>query len=240
MDDITPDMDFEKFNRVKRMLDTYQVKPLIGVVPFNRDSNLTHSPVSEDFAGFLKGVQQEGFEIALHGCYHLYTTKKKGLFPINNFSEYAGVSYKEQDDMICKGMSKLKEWGIDTDIFMAPAHTFDKNTLKVLKKNGLKAVTDGFGKKPYIRNGLLFYPIAIKRSDCFSDKEGYTTLVLHSNMMNEKDFELLETLLKDNQEKLISYSEYRKVKAQKRTFFGHLVEYVIAMTKYFLVRLRER
>ena len=240
MDDITPDMDFEKFHRVKKMLDTYQVKPLIGVVPFNRDPNLMHNPVIEDFSEFLKGLQQEGFEIALHGCYHLYTTKKKGLFPLNNFSEYAGVSYEEQNRMIYKGMKQMKEWGIGTDIFMAPAHTFDRNTLKALKMNGFKAVTDGFGKAPYIRDELLFYPIAAKRSDCFSNKDGYTTLVLHANMMNDKDFEILEAQLEENREKLISYSEYRNVKAKKRPYFGHFVEYGMAMAKYILVKLRER
>lgn len=240
MDDITPDMDFEKFHRVKKMLDTYQIKPLIGVVPFNRDSVLAKSSLMEDFPGFLKGLVNEGYEIALHGCYHLYTTNKRGLFPLNNFSEYAGVSYEEQDDMIRKGDAQLKEWGIKTDIFMAPAHTFDKNTLKALKNNGFKALTDGFGKMPYFRSGLIFYPIAAKRSDCFSDKKGYTTLVLHSNMMNERDFEILETQLKDNCERLISYSEYRNVEAQKRLCFGHLVEYGIATAKFFLVRLRKR
>ena len=128
----------------------------------------------------------------------------------------------------------------DTDIFMAPAHTFDKNTLKALKKNGFRAVTDGFGEAPYIRDELVFYPIAAKRSDCFSNKEGYTTLVLHANMMNDKDCEILETQLEKNREKLISYSEYRNVKAKKRPYFEHWVEYGMAMAKYILVRLRER
>ena len=45
LDDITPDMDYEKFNRMKQILDTYQIKPLIGVVPFNKDSNLKKNPV---------------------------------------------------------------------------------------------------------------------------------------------------------------------------------------------------
>jgi len=142
--------------------------------------------------------------------------------------------------MIRKGNAQLMEWGIETDIFMAPAHTFDKNTLKALKNNGFKALTDGFGKMPYFRSGLVFYPIATKRSDCFSDKKGYTTLVLHSNMMNDRDFEILETQLKDNCEKLISYSEYRNVKVQKRLCFGHFVEYGMATVKFILVRLRKR
>ena len=40
LDDITPDMDWERFLKFKELLDRYQVKPLIGVVPENRDENL--------------------------------------------------------------------------------------------------------------------------------------------------------------------------------------------------------
>ena len=40
LDDITPDMDWERFLKFKALLDRYQVKPLIGVVPDNRDENL--------------------------------------------------------------------------------------------------------------------------------------------------------------------------------------------------------
>ena len=40
LDDITPDMDWERFYKFKALLDQYQVKPLIGVVPDNRDELL--------------------------------------------------------------------------------------------------------------------------------------------------------------------------------------------------------
>lgn len=239
MDDITPDMDFEKFYRVKKLLDTYQIKPLIGVVPYNRDSNLRKNPVLDDFPGFLKLLKSEGYTIALHGCYHVYTTEKMGLFPLNDFSEYAGVSYQKQDEMIRKGKARLKEWGVETDIFMAPGHTFDENTLKALVANGFKKVTDGFGTAPYIRDGLIFYPIAARRSECFSDKEGYTTLVLHTNMMEEDDFQKLEQQMKENSGKFISYSEYLSVDAKKRGKVGILLEYMMALAKCLLVRLRE-
>ena len=33
MDDITPDMDWEKFEAFKTILDKYNIKPLLGIVP---------------------------------------------------------------------------------------------------------------------------------------------------------------------------------------------------------------
>ena len=37
LDDITPDMDWEQFYRVKKILDKFSIKPLIGIVPDNQD-----------------------------------------------------------------------------------------------------------------------------------------------------------------------------------------------------------
>ena len=62
LDDITPDMDYEKFHKMKKILDTYQINPLIGVVPFNRDSILMKNPVIEDFCKSI-GIDVIGKEI---------------------------------------------------------------------------------------------------------------------------------------------------------------------------------
>ena len=51
LDDITPDMDWEGFLRFKALLDRYQVKPLIGVIPQNRDENVKGSGKARGFLG---------------------------------------------------------------------------------------------------------------------------------------------------------------------------------------------
>lgn len=238
LDDITPDMDYEKFYKMKQILDTYQIKPLIGVVPFNEDNNLMCNPKHEDFVGFLQGLVAEGWVVALHGYKHLYSTNNGGLFPLNHFSEFAGISFEKQAEMLAKGKAQLKNWGVTTDIFMAPGHTFDNNTLKALKKNGFVYVTDGFGKSPYLRKGLVFLPIAIKQSDCYKETEGYTTLVFHTNTMDEKDFERCKKLFEDNKESLVSYEEILKQIPRKRGMVGNLWEYGVATLKHILVGLR--
>lgn len=240
LDDITPDMDYEKFYRMKQLLDTYQIKPLIGVVPFNEDKNLMRNPKRGDFAEFLQGLLQEGYVAALHGYKHLYSTKKGGIFPLNHFSEYVGVSFEKQDEMIAKGKKQLQNWGVDTDIFMAPGHTFDGNTLKALKKNGFRYVTDGFGKQPYIRKELVFLPIAIKQTDCYGKTEGYSTLVFHTNTLEDSDFVRYEKIFEEHKDSFISYADYLKQKPSIRTVFGHVWEYGMATMKHFLVKLRAK
>ena len=240
LDDITPDMDFDKFNRLKKILDTYQIKPLIGVVPFNEDTNLKRDEIHTDFTEFLTNLKKEGYQIALHGYHHIYTTKKGGLFPLNDFSEYAGVPYGKQLTMIKEGKAALEKMGIETDIFMAPAHSYDKNTLKALKDCGFCKVTDGFGKYPYKRCGLTFYPIAFSRLECFKEKKGYTTLVIHANSIEDNEFVKYEEMFAKNKESFIPYEDYLKIPAKSRSMLINGLEYMMAKTKHVLVKMRTR
>ena len=175
MDDITPDMDWAKFLRFKELCDLYQVKPLIGVVPANQDTMLHIEKPRIDYWEYLHTLQSEGWCIAQHGCTHIYNTHKKGCFPLNALSEYAGNSYEEQYASLEKGQKILKGHQIDTDIFMAPAHSYDYNTLKALRELGFTKITDGFGRQPYQWQGLTFYPISFKQSNSLKQEKGYTT-----------------------------------------------------------------
>ena len=237
MDDITPDMDWAKFLRFKELCDLYQVKPLIGVVPENQDAMLHIDEVRDDFWEYLLQLEKEGWVIAQHGCTHIYSTKKKGCFPLNAISEYAGKPYEEQLANLKKGKEILESHGIYTDIFMAPAHSYDRNTLKALKEARFSKLTDGFGNRPYEWKDLTFYPISFKQSNSLKQESGYTTFVIHANTMNEKDFERYEELFAEHKDKLISYQDYLKVSSEKRGAIGRVKEYLMAISKYVLVRV---
>ena len=170
LDDITPDMDWEKFLIFKELLTLYNIKPLIGVVPENKDNNLIREEKKADFWSYVKELQKEGWSIAMHGYQHIYDTNQGGMFPLNHFSEFAGHSLEIQKKKIKTGKALLEEKGIYTDIFMAPAHSYDKNTLTALKENGFCKITDGFGSKPYIWQGMTFYPISFRMSDSLKKK----------------------------------------------------------------------
>ena len=105
LDDITPDMDWEGFLRFKALLDRYQVKPLIGVIPQNRDENVKGSGNGRpgDFWAYIRKLQEEGWVVAMHGFEHVYTTQRGGLFPLNHFSEFAGLPYEKQRQMLEDG-----------------------------------------------------------------------------------------------------------------------------------------
>lgn len=120
--------------------------------------------------------------------------------------------------MIEEGKKILEEKGIRTDIFMAPGHTFDRNTLKALRECGFRYLTDGFGKAPYSREGLTFLPISSRKKDCFKDREGYTTLVIHANGMSEAEISWYERMLAEYPDRFISYGQLLTLPVTKRGF----------------------
>lgn len=240
LDDITPDMDWQRFLAFKALLDKYQVKPLIGIVPDNRDENLKGAleGAPEDFWAYVRQLEEEGWSIALHGCHHTYTTGKGGIFPLNNFSEFAGLPYEKQREMVAEGKAILNANGIRTDLFMPPAHSYDRNTLRALRDNGFTKVTDGFGSRPYRWRGLTFYPISFQLGRTLQKKAGYSTMVVHAGTVNEEELKSYENYFNRPGAEWISYDEYLRQKPVKRTATGHFFEYAMAKAKYLFVKLR--
>ncbi len=272
LDDITMNMDWERFLAIKAILDEAKLRPLIGVVPYPEDPDLDRMGLAEGvsphtykpmknwsetvtslipgnetaWANYLKSLKNKGWSVALHGYNHLYTTKNGGLFPLNKFSEFAGVEYFTQLNMIKSGLKKLAELGIETDIFMAPGHTYDMNTLRALLASGVKNVTDGFGVRPYrriVRNAgraeaLNFFPISRMKKECTEDGYGFTTHVLHCNTMTDEDVEEFKNFITSNRRCFIDYSEYLTEPTADRGTFGNLKEHWEALAKRVLVKIR--
>ncbi|MCR4586624.1 MAG: DUF2334 domain-containing protein [Lachnospiraceae bacterium] len=245
IDDVCPEMDWTKMERFERLLDEYSIKPLIGVVPFNHDRQLmapdeSRNPDFADeaaYAAWLKKKQEAGWMIALHGCFHVYTTKNGGLFPLNVFSEFAGVPYKRQKRMIGRGRDKLKELGIRCNIFMAPGHSYDEDTLKALRSCGFKYVTDGYGHKPYMYKGLKFLPISMLRSRELKADRGITTFVVHTWEMEESDFTEYEKLFSEQRERFGDYEEMLGAEAGGKNAVTILPERIAARAKRTLGKL---
>ncbi len=240
LDDITPGMDWTKFNRLKAMMDAAYVKPLIGVVPDCKDPKLQIEPDRGDFWEYVKALEEDsGWVIAMHGVHHVYQTREGGLLPLNYQSELAGLSFQEQSEMIAAGKHLLANHGILTDLYMAPSHSYDRNTLKALRENGFTKITDGFGKKPYTYEGMTFYPISFNKKSVLKDEgDGVVTLVIHTNTMTEKDFAFYEKVFRE--QNLIPYRELLYMEPAKKSAAGHLQEYWMARGKRFLVNLRKR
>jgi len=206
LDDICPRMDWAKFLRLKKTIDAYNLKPLIGVIPDNKDVTLMPDPPKKNFWTLMRKYQRQGWTIAQHGFEHLYHTKDGGMFDISTQAEFAGLSLQQQVEMLAKGRAILKYQGLESDIFMAPSHSMDWNTVAALKMTNFKYVTDGYGLYPYEQEGLIFVPQLFESGLNFG--KGIYTLCLHTNQMDtEKHFQKLEAFIVKNAAHFISFPD---------------------------------
>ncbi|MCR5675579.1 MAG: DUF2334 domain-containing protein [Lachnospiraceae bacterium] len=244
LDDIAPVMHWENFERMIRLLDAVQAKPLLGVIPECRDEKILHADgvtgvTDEEFRERLQTLRRDGARIAMHGVYHVYTTEEGGIFPLNRKSEFAGLPEEEQKKLLETGAERMKEMGLETDIFMAPSHSYDAGTLKALTACGFKRVTDGFGYRPYRFHELTFYPIAIaKKRAAVSKKPGTVTIVYHVNTMTDNEFKAAEALF--DKAEMISWSTLLYEPTSRRSDLEQRAERLLAQGKRFLSGKRRK
>lgn len=217
IDDVHPKMDWEKFSKFMSLLEEYGIYPLLGVIPACRDESICQSENKQDFWKIMKNYQDDGHVIAMHGYDHIYITKEMGIFSINEFSEFAGVSEKIQEEKIEKGKLELEDKGIYTNVFMAPGHSFDDTTIDILQKYGFKYITDGFQKKPYKRKGITFIPVVLNIRDVEKKRlpGNIITLVVHTNSMDDRLLQRYRSICELHKGKLMSYEDVMTLEPSK-------------------------
>jgi predicted deacetylase len=214
LDDVCPTMSWVAFERARDLFLELGIRPLIGIVPDNRDPDLIIAPARLSFWQEVRALQAAGWTIAQHGYQHIARTHSGGILNIGKKSEFAGVPLAEQKMNIAKGLAIFTAHGIESPrTFMAPFHSFDRNTLVALSQLNFYAVTDGFGFHPFLQNGLIFVPQLFQSGLNFGF--GVYTRCLHTNNMTEKDFDELEAFCRANLARIISFDQALNVTGPK-------------------------
>jgi len=206
LDDACPTMNRENWERMEKLLDNYKIKPIVAVVPNNQDKKLMIDEVDENFWQKVRNWQSKGWEIALHGYEHKYATEAPSIVPINNYSEFAGVSLEEQCQKIEEGIAIFKKHNISTRVWVAPAHSFDENTIEALKsESDITIISDGIAFSPYWEHGMHWIPQQLwKFREMFF---GTWTSCFHPDSMSEKEFIRLEHFLANNGSKFVALDD---------------------------------
>lgn len=214
-DDICPTMNFKQFERAIGLMDKYHIKPLLGVIPDCNDKELMLSPYRDDFWAWLKRLQDNGYTIAMHGLNHIFTSKTRGIINSRHISEFAGHSLDEQIYKINRGKAILLSHGIETDVFFAPAHSYDENTLIALAHNGFHYVSDSKSEKPYMLHNVKCLPDRDAGCPKISILHSNYTAVFHAHewTIPEKSFGFsdLEDLIKKYHDYIVTFEEYKNI-----------------------------
>ena len=231
LDDACEKRNVKNWDRMEALLDKYNVKPLVAVIPNCKDPNFEKYPIDVYFwTNRVKTWLRKGYVIALHGYDHTFhkCDKKINLNPINDFSEFVGLDLKEQREKISKGITIFKEHGLEPKVFVAPAHSFDNNTLEALRTDTeIRIISDTISYDSYFKDGFYFVPQQTGRCRRLPFKT--VTFCYHPNNMNEKAFSDLESFLK-------AYSSYftslqSVIKKRSFSFFDFILQKL-----YFLRR----
>ena len=195
LDDASDRMNTENWAQIERMLDENGIRPLVGVIPLNRDPMLLRFPEDPGFWAKAQGWQEKGWRIALHGYEHVYSSDCAGINPVHDRSEFAGHPLEVQRQKIRDGLRLLKEKGLEPTAFFAPSHTFDWNTLEALRlESGIRVISDTVANDCYCRRGFTFIPQQAGRVRELPFQ--VTTICLHPNFTTAPELEEIDAFLK--------------------------------------------
>ena len=228
LDDACPTMDAIKWQKMEDMLDAYGVKPMVGVIPANKDPKQQIDAADVEFWTKVKNWKKKGWAIALHGYDHCFISDAgmKGLNPLWERSEFAGVPLEQQKEKIRKGVAILRANGIDPKYFFAPAHTYDENTLQALREeSNIRIISDTIATKPYRKDDFVFIPQL--GGHCAEMKiPGMWTFCLHPSAMTEENFEATERFLKAHRDEMLGFDELKLINLKGKSLMGRMLSWV--------------
>ena len=213
-DDFCPTMSWEQWEQAKNLMDKAGVVALLGIVPDCKDKDLLIEEPRNYFWTYVKGLQDKGFTIAMHGYQHIFEIKADGLVTKDKISEFAGLPYEVQLNKLLKGKELLRSHGIETNVFFAPAHSYDDNTLKALAASGFCYVSDGLSKKPYKRYGITLLPCRTGGIPRLRKNDDHITAVVHAhewlspNKLTEK--QRFSQLINEHSFEIVSFEDFCK------------------------------
>ena len=235
MDDISENMNWALMNKCEKLFDKFKIKPLLGIIPINKDPDLLKFPKNDRFWERVKSWENKGWEITMHGCNHLYTQKsdKNDIFNYGGNSEFYGLDYSMQLNKIKTGLEEFKKREIKVRSFFAPNHIYDSNTLKALKDSDIKIIIDGYGLFPYYKNEILFIPQLFHKEILLPF--GIQSTQMHINEWNDEAYENFEIFIEKNYSKILNLNNIIEIANPNslQNLTNYLVEKTLKTVRLF-------
>jgi len=190
------------------------------------------------FGTKLKDGEKKGWTIALHGYQHFYQTNKYGIIRINKKSEFTGLSLEGQKYKLKRAIKIFKEKKIIPEIWVAPGHNFDENTLVALKaESDIRFISDGIALKPYYDMNFYWIPQQFWRFRKMPF--GIYTFCIHPNTMSNVAFDDIKKFIENNNRSFITFGDinfsiFKKSKDLLDKIFTKVFYYIIEKKRIWL------
>jgi predicted deacetylase len=187
-DDLCPTQNWDVWEQIEEVLLRTGIRPLLAVIPDNRDESLKVTAPRPDFWDRAREWQARGWTIGIHGYQHRYVTRDRGMFGWNGRSEFAGLSFAEQHEKIQNSLAIFEREGVVPEVWVAPNHSFDRTTVAALNDAGLRVISDGLALYPYVdKDGMVWIPLQLWG---FRPRRvGVWTVCLHPNKWANRELE---------------------------------------------------
>ena len=227
IDDVCENMNWNLMSKLESLFDNYSIKPVLGVIPNNRDEDFLSFPRNDNFWDQVRKWQDKGWEIVQHGDTHIYDrlcSKKSDYFEYGGGSEFFGHPLDVQEKRIKNGLEKFKREKINIRSFFAPNQTYDENTFVALKNCGINEVIDGYGLMPYTEKNVKFIPQLFEKVVLLPF--GIQSTKLHLHVWDENDYKKFENFIKINSKKIITYDQ--ALNKINNSFLYKIIRYFIS------------
>lgn len=205
LDDFCPTMLQHRRERFLSILARYNVSPIVAVVPDNQDPDLNRQTSDPEFWIRMGSLQAAGATIAMHGYRHLCASRGRSLLGLHEETEFAGVDPSLQQQWIRSGLAILRREGLEPRLFVAPRHGFDRHTLYALAEEGLSVLSDGFARRPFTRDEVIWIPQQLWEP--VAKETGLWTICLHTNTASASLEERLDRFLADNAKHFTNFDQ---------------------------------
>lgn len=234
LDDACETMDHRRWEMVERTLDRHSIKPLVAVVPDNRDPALAVAERDVRFWDKVRAWVAKGWTLAMHGGTHLMQpTSAKLLVPFYRRSEFAGRTLEEQAAQIRSAWALFLAQGVAPRVWVAPAHSFDAVTLEALRaETTIDVVSDGIACDTYTEFGFRWIPQQLWNLS--KRPFGTWTVCLHPNEMSPSDIELFSRTLDSGFAGKITCFDAVRLSPKRKGLLGQIYH------QYFWWRWRRR
>jgi predicted deacetylase len=204
IDDLCPTIHARRWGRLRELLQEHSIRPILAVVPANQDPELRVSAPDRSFWQQMRDLQSAGATIALHGYTHLCSQTGRGLIPLHRTGEFAGLGIDEQRHRIAAGRDILRGHGLNPELWVAPRHSFDSNTLRALRDEGMHYLSDGLARTPFERGGITWIPMQLWAPALRSS--GLWTICIHPNSLDRLRYKRLQRFVQLFAEQFTSFS----------------------------------
>ncbi len=214
-DDMCPTIDWNVWQKLEDIMIEEDVRPILSVIPDNQDPTFHEAEPDERFWDRVRGWQARGWTIGLHGYQHRYINKECGIIGLNNYSEFAGLPLNEQRTKLQKALEIFKRERVRADIWVAPAHSFDANTIEALLSLGVNTISDGLALYPHRDSqGVFWVPQQLWRFR--TAPFGVWTVCIHPKDGLYTNFEYFRRCIREHKQSMTSLPAIAKTYAQRK------------------------